>query len=284
MRALAFALVLVLGSWTGASAQIDPPNRAGVSASHLNFIVSDIAANKAFWVALGGTPIPADGVEVVSFPGLFIVLTPGEPSGSAEGSVVRHVAFRVRSFAQVEARGLIVERRRIEDELGARELAVTVAPSGDRVELFEEDAIQVRFRADEGHADSGSNRHNEPLTAAIVPHHLHLYVPPGEDTVAQQWYGTMFGAVPGIRLRYPSADVPGMNFNFSISEAALAPTMGRTIDHMGFEVRNLDQFAQRLTQAGIAIQRQAHDGWSGRPVIRFVDPWGMSIAVVEARR
>ena len=65
------------------SAQVSPPNRAGVAMGHLHFHVRDVEANQKFWVALGGTPARALGMaHVVKFPGLLIVLSPGESSGT----------------------------------------------------------------------------------------------------------------------------------------------------------------------------------------------------------
>jgi catechol 2,3-dioxygenase-like lactoylglutathione lyase family enzyme len=279
MKTLLAFVVVLLVSVGAAFAQVDPPNRAGVAFSHLNLIVSDVAANKAFWISLGGTLLSGRD-NVLSFPGLLVVLTHGQPAGGEAGSVVAHVAFRVKTFAQVEAKGLTVERRRIE----GRESGMVRSPAGDPVELFEENAEQVRFRADPGLSDTGSNRHNEPMTAPIVPHHLHLNVPAGQDVRAQQWYVTLFGAVPGIRLRYPAADVPGMNFNFSAVETATAPTRGRALDHVGFEVRSLAEFARTLTAMGITFEQVPRDDVSGRPAVRFVDPWGTSIEAAEAGR
>ena len=276
IRLLTFALLLLVPA-TSALAQSEPPNRAGVSLSHLNFVVADLEANRAFWIALGGTPVPGRGPDVIGFPGVMIVLTQG-PARPAGGSVIAHMAFRVKTFAQVEAKGLHVERRRIE----GRESGGVVSPAGDPVELFEENAEQNRFRADGAHAD-GSNRHNEPLTTPIISHHLHLNVPMGQDVKAQQWYASLFGGVTGIRLRYPATDVPGINFNFSGVANATAPSTTRTIDHVGFQVRSLAEFAQRLSAAGITAERRERDEWSGRPALRFVDPWGTAIEVVEAR-
>ena len=50
-----------------------------------------------------------------------------------------------------------------------------------------------------------------------------------------------FGAVPGKRWHYTAADLPGMNFNFSQPQEAFA-TKGRTLDHIGLEVKNLQAF------------------------------------------
>lgn len=261
-------------------AQVSAPNAAGVAMSHLHFQVADVEANRLFWVALGGAPSARRGdVETVAFPGLLIQISRGTPAGPAEGSVVAHVAMRVKTFAQIEARGITVERRRIE----GRESGMAIAPSGDRVELFEENAEQVRFRPEAGKSTASAERHNRPMTAPVEPHHLHLNVPTGADVAAQNWYVEHFGGVPGIRLRYPAADVPGMNFNFSGVATATAPTRGRTLDHIGFEVKNLAAFVRTLTAAGVRFEQPYTAGPGGSGSARLVDPWGTAIELTEGQ-
>src|SRR5262245_53185215 len=190
LSALGFAAVCALAV---TDAQVSTPNGTGVAMGHLHFHVKDVPANQAFWTALGAKSLrPIDGAQVLSFDGLLILLSPGEPSGPGPGSVVDHLALRVKSFAQVEAKGLTVERRRIE----GRESGGVVAPSGDRVELFEENAEQVRFVPDAGQSTPVAERHNRPLQTAVVPHHLHFDVPEGADGAAQAWYLKAFGGVP----------------------------------------------------------------------------------------
>src|SRR5690606_7765522 len=88
-----------------ASAQLAEPNAAGVSMGHLHYVVRDVDANKRFWLALGGEAKQLEGEEVISFPDVLVFLEQGESSGGTEGSVVNHVAFRVRSVAAIEAAG-----------------------------------------------------------------------------------------------------------------------------------------------------------------------------------
>ncbi len=268
------ALTAATPAWT----QVAPPNATGVAMGHLHFHVRDVAANRAFWAALGARPArPMGTAEVLSFEGLLILLSQGESSGSAIGSVVDHVALRVKSFAQVEAAGLVVERRRIE----GRESGGVVAPSGDRVELFEDRAVQVPFTPDTGHSTPAAERHNRPLEAAVMPHHLHFDVPEGADQTAQAWYIKIFGGVPGTRFHYRAMDLPGMNLNFSGVPARLVPTKGRTLDHVGFEVKNLEPFCRRLAAAGIAFDRPYTMGPGGVATALLTDPWGTSLELTE---
>jgi catechol 2,3-dioxygenase-like lactoylglutathione lyase family enzyme len=277
-RRLWIALAATVAAAASTPAQVSSPNAAGVAMGHLHFHVRDVAANRAFWVALGARPLrPFDGAEVLGFDGLLVLLSPGESSGPSAGSVVDHVALRVKSFAQIEAAGLVVERRRIE----GRESGGVVSPSGDRVELFEDRAVQVPFTPDAGHRTPLAERHNRPLEVAVMPHHLHLDVPEGAAQAAQAWYLRAFGGVPGTRFHYKAMDLPGMNLNFSGVPMKLAPTKGRTLDHVGFEVKNLAAFCRRLVAAGITLDRSYAVGADGVATALLTDPWGTSIELTQ---
>ena len=245
---------------------------------HLHFVVRDVEANLKFWMALGAVQARSlRASQVVRLPGLLIVLSQGESTGTMSGSVVNHVALRVRTFAQIEARGVKVTRRSI----AGRQSATVVAPSGDEVELFEENAEQTRFVLDPGQFDAVANRHNEPLTTPVVPHHLHLFVPEGDDDAAQAWYVRTFASVPGTRLRYRAADLPGMNLNFSVSATPTLPTKGRSLDHVGLELMNLQEFCRRLAASGVTLDQPYMSGDDGVATARLTDPWGTSIELTE---
>jgi len=270
--------VATLAAAVPLSAQVAAPNAAGVAMGHLHFHVRDVVADREFWMALGARPTrPFGHAQVLSFDGLLILLSQGESSGPAAGSVVDHVALRVKSFTQVEGAGLMVERRRIE----GRESGGVVSPSGDRVELFEDRAVQVPFAPDAGHSTPLAERHNRPLDVAVMPHHLHFDVPEGADRAAQAWYLKVFGGVPGTRFHYQAMDLPGMNLNFSGVPTKLAPTKGRTLDHVGFEVKGLEAFCRRLTAAGIRLDRPYSLGTGGVATALLTDPWGSSLELTE---
>ena len=89
------------------------------------------------------------------------------------------------------------------------------------------------------------------MTVPIIAHHVHLNVPEGAEANAKTWYVKTFGGVPGKRWHYEAADLPGINMNFSGSTSVQAPTKGRMLDHVGFEVRNLEAFCRKLTAGGV---------------------------------
>jgi catechol 2,3-dioxygenase-like lactoylglutathione lyase family enzyme len=266
-------LLLPIGvSW----AQLAAPNAVGVSMGHLHYYVRDVAANRRFWMSLGAQPIRVGPFEGLKFPDVMVFLTEGQPSGGSAGSVVNHVAFRVQTFAQLERVGFKVERTAEYPGVGA-----TMTPEGERIELFENSATNLTFTPAPGApASSLLERHNRPLPIPIAFHHVHLYVPEGAATEAQAWYAKVFGAIPGKRWRYDAADLPGVNLNFSGNPMKTAPTKGRMLDHIGFEVKNLETFCKSLARMGITFDRPYTKGETLSSAI-IVDPWGTSIELTE---
>src|SRR5579862_38608 len=60
-----------------ASAQLLPPNADGISMGHVHLTVRDIDANKSFFVLLGGDPVSNGPLELIGFPGLYVMLRKG---------------------------------------------------------------------------------------------------------------------------------------------------------------------------------------------------------------
>jgi len=260
-----------------AQAQLAAPNAAGVSMGHVHYVVEDAAASRDFWVSLGGMAAPYARGESVRFPGLVVLLTQGEAEGGSDGSVVNHVALRVASLEPLAEKGL--ELTMIPQYPG---IASVLSPDGARVELFDDQvATNIGFEPAPGVDDPVALRHNEPLTAPVVTHHVHFYVPEDQILAARDWYVRHFGATPGKRWRYDAADLPGMNLNFSAAASSLAPTRGRRLDHIGFEVVNLEAFCAKLEAAGIAFDQPFRRLPNGAGIAFLTDPWGTSIELTE---
>jgi hypothetical protein len=251
---------------------------------HLHYRVRDVAANRRFWIALGGQPVTASrlaapGREILRFQDVLVVLDPGESTGGTEGSVVNHVAFRIPSLAPVEAAGL--KPARLAQFPG---VSSVMSPENERIELFENTATNLTFAPDGGARDAAAERHNRPLAVPIAFHHVHLYLPDAAAVPeAKAWYAKVFGGVPGKRAQYDATDVPGINLNFSAAPrpgVTMAPTKGRMLDHLGFEVR-LRDFCRRLESMGIVFDELYAEGRDGIGRARLTDPWGTSIELTE---
>ena len=61
----------------------------------------------------------------------------------------------------------------------------------------------------------------------------------------------IFGAIVAVVLIATTTNVPGMNLSFSTSEQPVVGTAGRSLDHIGFAIDNLEAFVNRLKKRGI---------------------------------
>lgn len=263
-----------------AFAQLSEPNDRGAAMGHLHYIVPDVARTAAFWETLGGRRVEFGRGELVFFPGVAVLLTPGEERANSEAAVVGHVAFRVESVAALESRGIEAEHN--EQFPG---VVYVYTPDGERVELFDDGiATNIGFDLDAGVDSPAALRHNAPLTAPIVTHHMHFYVPEGEVEAIRSWYIELFGAAAGTRWRYEAADLPGINLNFSAVDSARAPMRGRMLDHVGFEIEGLEAFTRELEASGVEFDVPYRRVDSGLGIAFLTDPWGTYIELTEGLR
>src|SRR5438093_93052 len=231
MKTHLLALIIVAGvSSVGArpaSAQLFTPNAAGVSIGHVHVNASDVDAQVRFWTAVGGKVVQREKLTMVQFPGIYVLLRKQDYSGGTVGSTVNHFGFYVRDFdatvAKWKAAGLMWERAN-NPNVGQGFLT---APDGVRVEIYE----------------------NKSIATPMQMHHIHLLVT--DPLRAQQWYVQNFGATAGKRAQYDTANVPGTEITLGKTEMPQAPTKGRSVDHIGLEVKNIETFVAKLQAAGL---------------------------------
>jgi catechol 2,3-dioxygenase-like lactoylglutathione lyase family enzyme len=239
------------------SAQLAPPNAMGVSIGHVHVNARDIAAQQRFWTQVGGTLVHNGKIQMVQFPGMFINLRQQDPTGGTVGSVVNHIGFHVKNLAEEmpkwQAAGL-----KIEDGANPKQKFLA-GPDDVRVEIIEDSSIAT----------------------PVAMHHIHLFVP--DPLATQAWYVKNFGGVAGKRGRYDTVNVPGAELTLAQSETPQAATKGRAIDHIGFEIKNLDQFVKHLEANGIHTDAAIRTSGNA-PTLRLayiVDPWGTNIELTQ---
>ncbi|HVN06569.1 MAG TPA: VOC family protein [Bryobacteraceae bacterium] len=248
--ALLFCLVSRLGG------QLPAPNAGGVSMGHLHFCVRDPEAHRVFWTMLGGTLVKLGDMEVVKFPDVLILYKKAAPTGGTDGSTVGHVGFRVRdlqaSLDKWRAAGLKIVPG------ASPHQAFVIAPDDIRVEMTEDPTLNV----------------------PIANHHIHFYTSSVDETKA--WYVKMFAAKPGKRGPFEAADLPGVNLTFSQAQGPVAGTKGRALDHIGFEVKNLEAFCRKLEAEGVKLDvpyRRIPE--LNLAIAYLTDPWGTYIELTE---
>ena len=119
-------------------------------------------------------------------------------------------------------------------------------------------------------------------TAKIQLHHVHFFGQ--QNTEMQAWYAKTFGAkaraTPGSA--FVSADLPGVALNFTPSPTPVVGTQGRALDHIGFEVKNLEAFTKKLEADGIKLEAAYRKVPALNIAIAFIkDPWGTYIELTE---
>jgi catechol 2,3-dioxygenase-like lactoylglutathione lyase family enzyme len=279
IRAAVIAIVLLSTLAVPAWSQLSTPNAMGVAMGHLHYVVRDVPANRKFWIALGGRPSKVGATDVVAFPDVLVFLSQGESSGGTNGSVVNHVAFKVQSLAALERSGMKVTY--LKQYPG---VASVMSPEGERIELFDETSENLVFTLDPGVSSAAAERHHRKMSVPIVVHHIHLYVPAGAEVQAKEWYARLFGGANGKRWHYEATDLPGINLNFSSAEGTMAPTKGRMLDHIGFEVANLKVFCAKLEADGVKLDTPYTMHGDGIATAWLTDPWGTSIELTEGLR
>jgi catechol 2,3-dioxygenase-like lactoylglutathione lyase family enzyme len=116
----------------------------------------------------------------------------------------------------------------------------------------------------------------------IQHHHLHYSVPTEARPEIQAWYVKVFGAKAVMRGTNIAAEIPGANLTFGNRFGEWATTKGRALDHIGFDVTNLEAFCKRLEAAGIKLdQPYTKNPKTGAARAFLYDPWGTYIELNE---
>jgi len=254
-------------------AQLLAPNDAGVSVGSWHTIVKDVETTKKFWAMLGGTPMKIGGTDVMKFPGVFIFMTKGTPSGTNKGAGLDHPGFNVRNGEELKAK--------------ATAAGIKVEPNALGYNLYSPDDLRIEILPD------NDRRHpemvwNKVITGATVPDHLHYALLEASVPEAQAWYGKVLGAKPysdtasNPAFAIGAALVPGAELKFGKSTTAPGPTKGRTFDRIGFEVKNLKAYCKKLEAGGIKLdQPYSKSRYKGFASAELTDPWGTSIILTE---
>ncbi|HMF94508.1 MAG TPA: VOC family protein, partial [Vicinamibacterales bacterium] len=260
-----------------AAAQLTVAKDGPIVYGHHHLNTSNLEAEKKFFVeTLGGkwVTVGTNNTEIVEFPNVLIFFRAQAPTGGTRGTTANHIGFSVPNLGpvvdKVKANGF---KMITSTEAPGREVKEDIAgplqPGGASIAFAQgPDDLKVEFVE------------AKQQTIPIQLHHVHFFNP--KNTEMQAWYVKTFGAEARSGGAFPSALLPGVTLNFSPSTDPVVGTQGRALDHVGFEVKNLEAFCMKLEADGIKLAvpyRQVPA--LGISIAFLTDPWGTYIELTE---
>jgi catechol 2,3-dioxygenase-like lactoylglutathione lyase family enzyme len=242
---------------------VAPPADARVSNSHIHLFTKDPEVQRHFWVDVMGATAAKMGPDrdMYTLPKVLVIVDKGSPTAGTEGSIVNHVGFKVRDMKDIL------------DKVAAQHFTIQLKnpPENTKQAFFlGPDDVRVELLAD------------DKITTPSENHQVHFFTP---DTEAmQKWYITNFGATAvGFGAgKVKLATLPGVNLIFSPTDTSVTGTKGRALDHIGFEVKDLEGFTKTLEASGVKLDTPYRKiPQMGFAVAFLTDPWGTRIELTE---
>jgi len=285
MRTAIFALAALPG-FAQLVSHADAPIRIG----HYHLNVTSVEAHKKFWAGtLGGKAMKFGSIDVIEFPDAFIFLRVQKPAGPTRGTAFDHIGFAVPNVPAMAAKLAAAgyqettgrEPKPVDKNAGEPPPAAsgTSAVYGRFAYFLGPDGVKIELVTSD-----------QKDAAPIVAHHIHFINK--QYVEMQQWYMKAFNATlrPGQTDFFIGADLPGVGYSLNFfrwegdQSITHAPTAGRVVDHVGFEVKNLEAFCKALEAKGIKLIRpykKRDAAMNNIATATIVDPWGVSIELTE---
>ena len=246
-RLIAACLVAALS----ALAQPPSPGAPNIAAAHIHLNSSDPDVAITFWNDVIGTSSSGNGVSTL---GLKILFTRKTPSGPSTGSAIDHIGLKVPDLQPVVDRLSKTPYKSFRPQTPPDSLMVN-GPDGVRIELIEDSAFYAPLGFD------------------------HLHLSSRQPKEMQAWYIKNLGAGPGDNA--DSILIPGANLTIAQTDAPV-PSRERAIDHISFEVKDLENFCRKLVENGVKFDSTPHPAPELRGSIALLsDPWGTLIELME---
>ncbi len=244
-------------------------NPLAVGRHQLN--VTDVGAHRKFWGEMLGAEFGKfEETDVAVLENALLFLEVQDPAGGSNGSTVNHLGYRVPDLP-----GLVGRLKAAGYEIITTEVVATATqevhynPDQDVYLAFVRGPDDIRVELME----------NKELDGTVA-HHIHIFTE--DDGAARDWYVRHFGGKPGMRGRFKTMDIPGIELAFAPSDSRTEATKGRVVDHIGFEIDDLEAFCRKLEGQGIRFdvpfRRIERTGLS---VAFLTDPWGTYIELTE---
>jgi catechol 2,3-dioxygenase-like lactoylglutathione lyase family enzyme len=238
---------LVLSILAPLSAQVLPFNAAGVTMGHHHIITPDVDAQKKIWVeALGGQLSGNPGLEFVKFPGTFLILSKGNATQGTEGSAIDHLAFDVKDLKATHDKLQAAGVKFTLDEAGR---CTALLPGGLKVEFIGTPTLSTPIA-------------NRAIGFSSI-----------DPDAERAWWEKVFRGETTKEGQRVVTTIPGVRLIFAKAATAPAKTQGRTLDHTGVGVKNVDEYCKKLAGMGVMCER------SGATIAMVTSPAGVRVEI-----
>jgi len=267
----------VLALATPAAAQLTVAKEGPIVYGHHHLNTTNMDAQRKFFVdTLGGTSVKigTNQAEIIKFPNVLIFFRANQaPTGGTRGSTVNHIGFSVPDLrpviAKIKANGFqMITKTEVAPNIEVKDDIAANSPTTFIAFALGPDDVKVEFVQ------------APTQTIPIRLHHVHFFGQP--NTEMRDWYVKVFGAKPRETPNFAAADLPGVALNFTKSPEPTVGTQGRALDHIGFEVKNLEALLKTMEGMGVKIERPYTKVAALDIAIAFIkDPWGTYIELTE---
>jgi catechol 2,3-dioxygenase-like lactoylglutathione lyase family enzyme len=263
MRIL-LASALAIAALPQLHAQLFPMDQTGITMGHVHLNVKDIDAQKKFWTdQFGAKPLAIENPQLpgVKVPGMMIFFYKKDPIHPSEGTVMDHFGFKVHSLAEME-KSLKAAGFEVRPDFKGTEgfqNSYVIGPDGVKVEMQEDVTLPVKAQVN----------------------HLHYQLT--DPMPLKNWYVEKMGMTATRRGAYDTANASAQNLTFTSTKTPTTTgTKGGAIDHIGFEVKDLEAYCKRLEANGLKLDVPYRKIPSLGVAIAFVtDPMGVYIELTE---
>ncbi len=268
MKHVSFAALVVgvigLGLVSSTHAQLFPAGDEMMTMGHVLLNVSEVAPHRDFWTSqFDAKPVKVGTLEGITIPGVVVLFRVQPRTGPSEGTTINHMGLKLKRLSDFTARfdkaGLKYDPPRIGREKTPQ--TYVNGPDTFRMELVEDST----------------------LPAPVVSHHLHYWLEHPADV--KKWYVQKLMLKPTMRGPYDSGDVPGMNLTLAplgSQKVPGVPTKGRLMDSIGFDVRDLKAYVEKIKANGATFDvPYGRDPELGLMSATVTDPWGVTIRLTE---
>jgi catechol 2,3-dioxygenase-like lactoylglutathione lyase family enzyme len=243
-------LSTALGLWLApvVHAQVLPFNEAGVTMGHHHIMVPDVAAQREIWVDILGGELQGDPpLQFVKFPGSFLILSEGTGTEGTHGSALDHFAFNLRDLDGAR------------EKLAAAGVAITDV-NDSRFDAMLPGGLDVHFFGD-------------PALETPIEHRAVALASTDPDA-QRAWWEDVLGAKTMQEGAMTVSTIPGARLFFVDADTAPAPTRGRSLDHTGIGVPDVDAFCEQVAAYGVECERLF-----GGAIAMITDPAGVTIEI-----